>query len=424
MKFFLIIVTTFSIGTSKLTINPTIQSDNNGYIEEILLEHYECASYWNIVETPLITISLDTYATSFQEEQLNQSIKELNSLKLGFTYSQIDTGGMITVNFVDKDFSFFDGDNYVSLNSLQAYGYAITKGTVQPGSENCFYIDKAEVFVDKDLDDIYTSLTVFHEILHSAGFNHSSCISSMMYNKEGSPFVIPSFSNLPLDKEAFKILYSSNNTLINNEAIKEYLATNKISPDNLCKDNRYEIVSFEEKHHVCDKEQLQSPCYSTTEFITNSSTPADIWCDLTARECDDFPFKEWSSINFDGKVFYCNSESYCIEVVNFDKNDPSTQTNFEILCGDEYCEYLSNSSNDGDETAISQNDLLEDNEFDLAGILGFIIILLVLRKLYLDTLKKKQVNRVEINEDSSSFIQDFDGNFGDANELFDENDFS
>jgi len=119
VKFFLIIVTTFSIGTSKLTINPTIQSDNNGYIEELLLEHYECASYWDIVDTPLITISLDTYATSFQKEQLNQSIKELNSLKLGFTYSQIDTGGMITVNFVDKDFSFFDGDNYVSLNSYK-----------------------------------------------------------------------------------------------------------------------------------------------------------------------------------------------------------------------------------------------------------------------------------------------------------------
>ena len=47
-----------------------------------------------------ITVSIDTVATKFQKEQLNHSIEEINSLNLGFSYSLIDSGGLISVNFV------------------------------------------------------------------------------------------------------------------------------------------------------------------------------------------------------------------------------------------------------------------------------------------------------------------------------------
>ena len=145
---------------------------------------------------------------------------------------------------------------------------------------------------------------------------------------------------------------------------------------------------------------------------------------MNASECDDYPFKDWNAINFDEKIFYCNSDDLCIEQSNFDPNKVSTLTNFEILCSEEFCEYLSNSSNKNDLTAAPTSNSQESTNFDIVGVIGFIFILIVLRKLYVDTLKKEQVNRVEITEEGSSYIQDFDGNFEDSKELFDENDFS
>jgi len=423
VKYFLIIATTFSLNFTNLTTLPTSQSDNENDLEELLLGHYECASYWDIAVNQNITVSIETGATNYQKEQLNHSIEEINSLNLGFSYSLIDSGGLISVNFVSSESSFFDGVENVSLDGLQAFGYALKEGYLQPGSENCFYIEKAEVFVDKDLGEIYTSLTVFHEMLHTTGLNHTSCISSMMYNKDGSPFTVASFKHLPFDKVALEILYSSNKTLVNNELIKKYLVNNNISVEELCTEQKYEIVLFEESNYVCSMELIQSPCYATIEFISNPSAPADIWCNLNAGECDDYPFKDWNAINFDEKIFYCNLEDLCIEQSNFDPNKASTLTNFEILCGEEFCEYLSNSSNENNLTSAPESNSQESTNFDITGVIGFLFILIVFRKLYLDTLKKKQVNRVEINEDSSSIIQDFDGNFGDTKELFDENDF-
>jgi len=423
VKYFLIIATTFSLNFTNLTTLPTSQSDNENDLEELLLGHYECASYWDIAVNQNITVSIETGATNYQKEQLNHSIEEINSLNLGFSYSLIDSGGLISVNFVSSESSFFDGVEKVSLDGLQAFGYALKEGYLQPGSENCFYIDKAEVFVDKDLGEIYTSLTVFHEMLHTTGLNHTSCISSMMYNKDGSPFTVASFKYLPFDKVALEILYSSNKTLVNNELIKKYLVNNNISVEELCTEQKYEIVLFEESNYVCSMELIQSPCYATIEFISNPSAPADIWCNLNAGECDDYPFKDWNAINFDEKIFYCNLEDLCIEQSNFDPNKASTLTNFEILCGEEFCEYLSNYSNENNLTSAPESNSQESTNFDITGVIGFLFILIVFRKLYLDTLKKKQVNRVEINEDSSSIIQDFDGNFGDTKELFDENDF-
>ena len=423
MKYFLIIATIFSLNFTNLTTLPTSQSDNENDLEELLLGHYECASYWDIAVNQNITVSIETGATNYQKEQLNHSIEEINSLNLGFSYSLIDSGGLISVNFVSSESSFFDGVENVSLDGLQAFGYALKEGYLQPGSENCFYIEKAEVFVDKDLGEIYTSLTVFHEMLHTTGLSHTSCISSMMYNKDGSPFTVASFKHLPFDKVALEILYSSNKTLVNNELIKKYLVNNNISVEELCTEQKYEIVLFEESNYVCSMELIQSPCYATIEFISNPSAPADIWCNLNAGECDDYPFKDWNAINFDEKIFYCNLEDLCIEQSNFDPNKASTLTNFEILCGEEFCEYLSNYSNENNLTSAPESNSQESTNFDITGVIGFLFILIVFRKLYLDTLKKKQVNRVEINEDSSSIIQDFDGNFGDTKELFDENDF-
>jgi len=423
VKYFLIIATTFSLNFTNLTTLPTSQSDNENDLEELLLGHYECASYWDISVNQNITVSIETGATNYQKEQLNHSIEEINSLNLGFSYSLIDSGGLISVNFVSSESSFFDGVEKVSLDGLQAFGYALKEGYLQPGSENCFYIEKAEVFVDKDLGEIYTSLTVFHEMLHTTGLNHTSCISSMMYNKDGSPFTVASFKHLPFDKVALEILYSSNKTLVNNELIKKYLVNNNISVEELCTEQKYEIVLFEESNYVCSMELIQSPCYATIEFISNPSASADIWCNLNAGECDDYPFKDWNAINFDEKIFYCNLEDLCIEQSNFDPNKASTLTNFEILCGEEFCEYLSNYSNENNLTSAPESNSQESTNFDITGVIGFLFILIVFRKLYLDTLKKKQVNRVEINEDSSSIIQDFDGNFGDTKELFDENDF-
>ena len=423
MKYLLIIATTFSLNFTNLTTLPISHSDNENDLEELLLGHYECASYWDIAVNQNITVSIETGATNFQKEQLNHSIEEINSLNLGFSYSLIDSGGLISVNFVSSEASFFDGVENVSLDGLQAFGYALKEGYLQPGSENCFYIEKAEVFVDKDLGEIYTSLTVFHEMLHTTGLNHTSCISSMMYNKDGSPFTVASFKHLPFDKVALEILYSSNKTLVNNELIKKYLVNNNISVEELCTEQKYEIVLFEESNYVCSMELIQSPCYATIEFISNPSAPADIWCNLNAGECDDYPFKDWNAINFDEKIFYCNLEDLCIEQSNFDPNKASTLTNFEILCGEEFCEYLSNYSNENNLTSAPESNSQESTNFDITGVIGFLFILIVFRKLYLDTLKKKQVNRVEINEDSSSIIQDFDGNFGDTKELFDENDF-
>jgi len=423
VKYFLIIATTFSLNFTNLTTLPTSQSDNENDLEELLLGHYECASYWDIAVNQNITVSIETGATNYQKEQLNHSIEEINSLNLGFSYSLIDSGGLISVNFVSSESSFFDGVENVSLDGLQAFGYALKEGYLQPGSENCFYIEKAEVFVDKDLGEIYTSLTVFHEMLHTTGLSHTSCISSMMYNKDGSPFTVASFKYLPFDKVALEILYSSNKTLVNNELIKKYLVNNNISVEELCTEQKYEIVLFEESNYVCSMELIQSPCYATIEFISNPSAPADIWCNLNAGECDDYPFKDWNAINFDEKIFYCNLEDLCIEQSNFDPNKASTLTNFEILCGEEFCEYLSNYSNENNLTSAPESNSQESTNFDITGVIGFLFILIVFRKLYLDTLKKKQVNRVEINEDSSSIIQDFDGNFGDTKELFDENDF-
>ena len=233
-------------------------------------------------------------ATKFQKEQLNHSIEEINSLNLGFSYNLIDSGGLISVNFVSKDTPFFDGVENVSLDGLQAFGYAIKEGYLQPGSENCFYIDKAEVFVDKDLGEIYTSLTVFHEMLHTTGLNHTSCISSMMYNKEGSPFAVPSFNNLPFDQVALEILYSSNNKLVNNDLMNKYLTANNISVEELCIEQKYEIVLFEDNDYVCDIELTQSPCYATIEFINNQSVSADIWCDLKASECGYYSFEDFN----------------------------------------------------------------------------------------------------------------------------------
>jgi len=423
VKYFLIIATIFSLNFTNLTTLPTSQSDNENDLEELLLGHYECASYWDISVNQNITVSIETGATNYQKEQLNHSIEEINSLNLGFSYSLIDSGGLISVNFVSSESSFFDGVENVSLDGLQAFGYALKEGYLQPGSENCFYIEKAEVFVDKDLGEIYTSLTVFHEMLHTTGLNHTSCISSMMYNKDGSPFTVASFKHLPFDKVALEILYSSNKTLVNNELIKKYLVNNNISVEELCTEQKYEIVLFEESNYVCSMELIQSPCYATIEFISNPSASADIWCNLNAGECDDYPFKDWNAINFDEKIFYCNLEDLCIEQSNFDPNKASTLTNFEILCGEEFCEYLSNYSNENNLTSAPESNSQESTNFDITGVIGFLFILIVFRKLYLDTLKKKQVNRVEINEDSSSIIQDFDGNFGDTKELFDENDF-
>ncbi len=424
MKYLLIIATTFSLNFTNVTTFPTLHSDNENDLEELLLEHHECASFWDITVNPNITVSIETGATNFQKEQLNHSIDEINSLNLGFSYRFINSGGLISVNFVDNDTSFFDGEENVSLDGLQAFGYALKEGYVQPGSDNCFYIDKAEVFVDKDLDEIYTSLTVFHEMLHTTGLTHTSCISSVMYNKEGSPFTVNSFNNLPLDKVALEILYSSNNRLVNNALIKKYLTTNNISVEDLCIEQKYDIVLFEDMNYVCDMELKQSPCYATLEFTYNISAPIDLWCDLDSRECDDYPFRDWDAVTFDEKIFYCNSESYCIEKLNFDPNNTSTLTNFEILCGEEFCEYISNSSKEDDFTDSTPSNSQKYTDFDIAGIIGFLFILLIFRKLYKDTVKKRQVSRVEIGEESSSYIKDFDENFGKVEELFDENDFS
>ena len=424
MKYLLIIATTFSLNFTNLTTLPTSHSNNENDLEELLLEHHECASFWDITVNPNITVSIETGATNFQKEQLNHSIEEINSLNLGFSYSLVNTGGLISVNFVNNDTSFFDGEENVSLAGLQAFGYALREGYVQPGSDNCFYIDKVEVFVDKDLGEIYTSLTIFHEMLHTTGLKHTSCISSMMYDKEGSPFTVNSFNNLPFDKVALEILYSSNNRLVNNALIKKYLTTNNISVEDLCMEQKYDIVLFEDMNYVCDMELKQSPCYTTLEFTYNTSAPIDLWCDLNASECDDYPFRDWDAVTFDEKIFYCNSESYCIEKLNFDPNNTSTLTNFEILCGEGFCEYISNSSKEDGFTDSTPSNSQKYTDFDIAGIIGFLFILLIFRKLYKDTVKKRQVSRVEIGEDSSSYLVDIDENFGEVEELFDENDFS
>ena len=106
MKYFLIIATTFSLNFTNLTNLPISHSENENDLEELLLEHHECASFWDITATKNITVSIDTVATKFQKEQLNHSIEEINSLNLGFSYNLIDSGGLISVNFVSKD-TFF-----------------------------------------------------------------------------------------------------------------------------------------------------------------------------------------------------------------------------------------------------------------------------------------------------------------------------
>ena len=128
--------TTFSLNFTNLTTLPTSHSDNENDLEELLLEHHECGSFWDIAVNPNITVSIETGATNFQKEQLNHSIEEINSLNLGFSYSLIDSGGLISVNFVSSEASFFDGVENVSLDGLQAFGYALKEGYLQPGSEN------------------------------------------------------------------------------------------------------------------------------------------------------------------------------------------------------------------------------------------------------------------------------------------------
>ena len=80
MKYFLIIATTFSLNFTNLTTLPTSHSDNENDLEELLLEHHECASFWDIAVNPNITVSIETDATNFQKEQLNQSIEEIKVL--------------------------------------------------------------------------------------------------------------------------------------------------------------------------------------------------------------------------------------------------------------------------------------------------------------------------------------------------------
>ena len=103
MKYLLIIATTFSLNFTNLTTLPTSHSNNENDLEELLLEHHECASFWDITVNPNITVSIETGATNFQKEQLNHSIEEINSLNLGFSYSLVNTGGLISVNFVNND---------------------------------------------------------------------------------------------------------------------------------------------------------------------------------------------------------------------------------------------------------------------------------------------------------------------------------
>lgn len=411
MKYLLIIATTFSLNFTNLTTLPTLHSDNEKDLEELLLEHHECASFWDITVNPNITVSIETGATNFQKEQLNHSIEEINSLNLGFSYSLVNTGGLISVNFVNNDTSFFDGEENLSLDGLQAFGYALKEGYVQPGSDNCFYIDKAEVFVDKDLDEIYTSLTVFHEMLHTTGLTHTSCISSVMYNKEGSPFTVNSFNNLPLDKVALEILYSSNNRLVNNALIKKYLTTNNISVEDLCMEQKYDIVLFEDMNYVCDMELKQSPCYATLEFTYNISAPIDLWCDLNARECDDYPFRDWDAVTFDEKTYYCNLDALCIEESKFNLSSSKSFDDFDIVCDTEYCTYL----NEKD----SLEGFNERDSFSRTEIINILLLatfLIITRKIYI-TKRKSKMQYVEINENSNEEIYD------ENEEIFDEFNF-
>ena len=115
-----------------------------------------------------------------------------------------------------------------------------------------------------------------------------------MYNKEGSPFAVPSFNNLPLDQVALEILYSSNSKLVNNDLMNKYLTTNNNSVEELCIEQKYEIVLFEDNDYVCDIELTQSPCYATIEFVNNQSVSADIWCDLKASECGYYSFEDFN----------------------------------------------------------------------------------------------------------------------------------
>ena len=411
MKYFFILATAFSLNFTSLTNLPISHSENENDLEELLLEHYECASYWDISATQNITVSLETDATSYQKKQLNNSIEEINSLNLGFTYSLIDSGGLISINFVSSETPFFDGVEYVSLDDLQAFGYAIKEGYIQPGSENCFYIDQAEVFVDKDLDEIYTSLTVFHEVLHTTGLNHTSCISSMMYNKEGSPFTVPSFNNLPLDKLALEILYSSNNRLVNHELIKKHLTNNNISIEELCIEQKYEIVLFEGSNYICDVEPTQSPCYATTEFTNNKSAAVDIWCDLNTSECDDYPFRDWDAINFNEKTYYCNLDDLCIEESKFNSSSSKSFDDFDIVCGTEYCTYLNEKDSLG---GFNETDSFSRTEF--INILLLATFLIITRKIYI-TKRKSKIQYVEINESSNKEIYD------EKEEIYDEFNF-
>ena len=80
MKYLLIIATTFSLNFTNLTTLPTLHSDNENDLEELLLEHHECASFWDITVNPNITVSIETGATNFQKEQLKYFYTEQNYL--------------------------------------------------------------------------------------------------------------------------------------------------------------------------------------------------------------------------------------------------------------------------------------------------------------------------------------------------------
>lgn len=331
--------------------------DNIEITEEILLGDDNCATFWNTDDFPKVSVSIDTYATDKQRSEVEMAINELNNLNLSLQYELVDSSGLIGFEFIENRASFFDGDRNTSLLELQAFGYTMKEGFLQNQKDNCFYIDQARIVVDKDLNDIHTNQTIFHELMHSAGLGHSSCSSSIMYDGEENTFNIAQLNQLPLETIALNILYSSNPSFVDREFISSTLNSSNLNNLTLCQNQTFEIVSFENNIYVCKISELLSSCFVNTSFIENStSSDIDLWCDIASSQCDYYPFLEWNYISFDNNNYYCDTNNLCVLESLFNPNMTSQEL-FSVKCGEEFCEYLESVNESSSTSTENSNEL-------------------------------------------------------------------
>jgi len=404
-------------------------TSNQTYLEELLLGSDSCATFWNIEAFPKVSISVDKSNTVFQNEQVSFAVNEINSLGLSIQYQLVNTNPSISVEFIGGDENFSDDGVLKTLNELNAYGYTITEGASQFYGSDCFYIEKAKVYINKDLSKIQTSQTVFHEMMHTLGLGHTTCQDSIVYGSDDQYFIKTGFNNLKLETTALNILYSTKNSIIDKSYISDFLNFENFTQNSLCNEPEFKIITFENNDYICNLNKTSLNECSTSLTFANKSSIVELWCDFETFECDDYPFKQWDQIQFDEKIFYCNSENICIEQSIFNINDIKT-SDYSIKCFTDYCEYLDGKKK-SQATTPSNNFIPQDeneirSEIDLGKAITFMVFLLLLRTVYLNKLKKERLKEQTFinNQFHTNQIRDFDGNFGTDYENFDDFNFN